>query len=490
MKPGSITFTNNKIAWFLLASMAIYLLVILFASSGTYDYGDGLSHYFISRYSWQHPYLFLDDWGKPLFTILSSPFAQFGLKGISIFNILCGLFASCLTFKIAEKLDVPLPYLAIVFTCSAPIYLSVINSGLTECLFSALLMLSIFYIVNDQYYWGTIVFSFLPLVRPEFSFILPLLLLYYVIRKQFKAMLLLPLGSILFSIIGYFHYKTLLWLISQNPYSVNTKAYVDAGHGDLLAFIGEYHNIIGTAFSVLLITGLLWVTIRPVFYKKLSHPGTNFTAEIILIYGSFVSILVCHTLIWSLNIVTTLGSPRYMAGLIPFASIIVLRGLQIISLVIPQKIALVRQIVLIVFLAWFLISPYQVWYKIPFKENELQNTINRAAEWFKQSAYAKNKVYYLDPYLTVTLNVDPFNYTRRGELFSLNPRHPQHGMEKGSVLIWDAHFGAEEGRMDLDTLLNDKHLKVLSVFKPSYNIKVIGNRDFAVYIFTADSTKG
>src|ERR1700722_11209994 len=94
---------QRLIAWSILFVLFIYACVILALSSGTYDSGDGINHYLIARYSWHHHHLFIDDWGKPFFTIISSPFAQFGLKGISVFNILCGLASSYFAYKIADK---------------------------------------------------------------------------------------------------------------------------------------------------------------------------------------------------------------------------------------------------------------------------------------------------------------------------------------------------------------------------------------------------
>ena len=58
-------------------------------STGILESGDGIQHYQIARYAWQHHELFLHSWGKPLFTLLSSPFAQLGIWGMTIFNALC-----------------------------------------------------------------------------------------------------------------------------------------------------------------------------------------------------------------------------------------------------------------------------------------------------------------------------------------------------------------------------------------------------------------
>jgi hypothetical protein len=52
---------DEIIAGIFISAFFIYACVILWLSSGTYDSGDGIMHYLISRYSWHHHHLFIDD---------------------------------------------------------------------------------------------------------------------------------------------------------------------------------------------------------------------------------------------------------------------------------------------------------------------------------------------------------------------------------------------------------------------------------------------
>lgn len=490
MKIASSLPPEKKIAWILLAAMFVYLLVILFLSNGTFDYGDGLSHYFISRYSWKYPHLFLDDWGKPLFTLISSPFSQFGLKGITLFNIICGLAASWVACLIARKLEIPLSYFAVIFTCSAPIYFSVMNSGLTEPLFSLMLIWCIWLCMNERYNLSAVIFSFLPFVRAECGFVLPLFLIYYIIKKKYYTLLLLPVGTVFYSIAGAFYYKNIFWLISHNPYSsANSGSYADAGKGVLWTYIKDYHNITGVALAVLLLLGMIWIAGGNYFYRKpQENKAPKRLEEILLIYGCAFAIFIGHSLVWGLGIFPTLGLDRYMSTPIPLDSIIALRGLQLITAIpLMKKKNWVGNIAGVLFSVYILYSPYTLWYKVPFTRGQTEEVAAKAVSWLKKSKYANNKVYYMDPYMTVCLNVDPYDFKARGELWQLSHVHPGKDMKQGDILMWDAHFGAEEGQMKLTDLLNDTHLKQLNVFKPDVPFKVIGNRDYAVYIFVADS---
>ena len=77
---------TERAAYALALLLGIALLLLHSANEGLLEMGDGVQHYQIARFSWRHPELFLDLWGKPLFTLLASPFAQFGHTGVVVFN--------------------------------------------------------------------------------------------------------------------------------------------------------------------------------------------------------------------------------------------------------------------------------------------------------------------------------------------------------------------------------------------------------------------
>ncbi len=64
-------------------------IFIVFYFNGTGNEADSINHFLYAHYAPPHPELYLNHWAKPLFTLLASPFAQFGFIGIKLFNILC-----------------------------------------------------------------------------------------------------------------------------------------------------------------------------------------------------------------------------------------------------------------------------------------------------------------------------------------------------------------------------------------------------------------
>ncbi|MEY3343952.1 MAG: hypothetical protein RL090_1636, partial [Bacteroidota bacterium] len=96
--------------FFLLVLIFVFYLVQALAFEGSYGGGDGVRHYLISKWSWDHPGQLLYSWGKPFFTLVTSPFSQFGLIGIKIYNALAATFTAWFAYLIALRLRMTNPW--------------------------------------------------------------------------------------------------------------------------------------------------------------------------------------------------------------------------------------------------------------------------------------------------------------------------------------------------------------------------------------------
>ena len=108
---------------FFYISLVISFITVVFIylkSDSPYDTGDGIVHYQIARYSWKYPHLLLDLWGKPFFTLIASPFAQFGLKGMYVFQALNAAAISWFLFGIASKINLKYTWAIPAFVFFAP----------------------------------------------------------------------------------------------------------------------------------------------------------------------------------------------------------------------------------------------------------------------------------------------------------------------------------------------------------------------------------
>ncbi len=117
-----ISQLNRNQLWIFFGIVFIYIINLL-VSPGFNGGADSITHYQISKFSWKHHYLFMDQWGKPLFNILFSPFAQLGFKVVNIVNILLIFWGAYLSVRIAQNLKFNRPLWVGFITLLTPIVL-------------------------------------------------------------------------------------------------------------------------------------------------------------------------------------------------------------------------------------------------------------------------------------------------------------------------------------------------------------------------------
>jgi hypothetical protein len=126
--------------------------------------------------------------------------------------------------------------------------------------------------------------------------------------------------------------------------------------------------------------------------------------------------------------------------------------------------------------------------KIPIELAPTQQLVKVAAKWLNGSAYANSKLYYFDPYLWFFLDKDP---TDRSKLTQWLPdvQHPQKNTLPGELVIWDAHFGPNEGQVPLKRLKENSNFQQIKVFRPDEPFQVLGGYDYEIYIFERTASK-
>jgi len=475
---------KKRALWYLLCVLFVFFAALSYFSEATSDSGDGIRHYLISRYSWKHPSLLLESWGKPFFTLCSSPFSQFGLWGMNIFNILCGLGSAFFAFRIAQLLKLRYALLVVLFILFTPIYFFTLNSGLTEPFFGFVLILSIYLIFEYRYLWAAIIVSFLPFVRTEGFMLLPLFFIILFYRKKYICIPLLAVGTILYSVVGYFYYHDILWIINQNPYNGSNRAFY--GSGDIFTFVNGYKTIWGILLTVFLCAGLLAIIITVISTSRRNVVRESKLAEeLVLIFGSFTVYFIAHSVMWWQGLANSLGLLRVLAAVIPCSALICLRGLNLLMRPVFRKKKLIEYIIILLILFGIIRCPFRQHY-FPYKLDPQQALMKRAADWYNTSAYTSHKMYYIYPVFAHFTHIDPFDKMRVGELWSLQSDIDTYGinaMPDSTIIFWDSHFGPHECVLPLDSLMQSPHFHLIKAFKPEDNHTTLGGTPFEVYVF-------
>lgn len=435
---------------------AILFIVFTNVSEAGFNDGDSISHYLISRFSITHPYLFLDHWGKPFFTLFSAPFSQAGFIGIQFFNILCATLAALFTYLSAIKLKIPFPAFAILFLIFTPVYFTVIPTGLTEVFFSLVIIVSFYLFLCGRYIPAALLVSFLPFCRTEGFFMLPIFFAGLVLLKQYRAIPLLGAGTLLYSIIGYlYHYHDILWIIHENPYgTVNIY-----GHGGLFHFISNNDTIFGPVLGCAFLIGLVFTVYG--FFSKNARPDKTSLAANIILYGCFIVFFIAHSVFWWKGLFGSLGLNRVMAGIAPFIVLCSGQGLFYLKWILKIKNEKYF-LIFVVILAGLVVLTTKNAMRLPQKIDKNLDYIRQAGVFIQKENTTGQKIYYTNRFLVFSMDADPFENKCMVELNEVNVKD----LPSRSFILWETDFGPNECNVAQTLLQNTSKYVFLKKFSP------------------------
>ncbi len=457
----------------ILFSLFMFFLWVLFTSEGFIGDADSVTHYRFSKYSWQYPAFLLDHWAKPVFTLLSSPFAQFGHSGVSVFNLIGGIASAWLAWLTARGLGYENRLLIPLLVFFAPIYTVLVVSGQIEVLFGLFIISTVWLCLSKNFLWAAIVISFSHLVRTEGIILIPVFALYFLIRKQNRNIPWLLTGTLIYSMIGYFHFGDFFWLFTQMPYFGKAEVY---GTGSFWHFFNAWPKIFGIINALLIPLG-----IASIIFEGFRKRDSRHIDEFVLLILPFVLYFMAHVLMWQTGIGRSLGMYRYMVSIVPLGALISLRGINTILLALrgidrSKVFGIVAGIIIMVL---FVVSPFQHW-RIPQKLDGMNKVIKLASDFILDQNLNQLKIFYSDPAFELFLNLNPFDETR-SRLRLPDAAKPHQGVKPGEIVIWDGHFMALEG-VKLAELKSSPYFETMMLFEPEHPFTIF-DTDYKVAVF-------
>ncbi len=467
---------KNTLVISMLLMLGVLFGVLSFLSQASYGGADDLHHYRLSRYAFSNPQFFFDHWGKPVFTTLSSVFSQFGYNGAKLYNVFVALLTALFAWLLAKNRGLKNDWMIIPFVIFAPVFASLIPSAMTEITGAMILILATYLFFKDDYKPAAIVVSFLPFARTEGMLIIPLFVLMLMLRKQWKVIPWVFTGFLFYSIVGGVFYGDFLWVINKMPYSsASAEIY---GSGDLFYYMKSTKTIWGIPLSILFVVGTV-IHLFSLLKTKLSLKGKD-VDEFVLLLLPVLVIVVFHSLAWFLG-TGALALDRFMVLTIPSFVLFSLKGFNFLEEKLSFNRNTIRLVLKIVVLAMVVRTAFSI-YRFPVPIGQKEAVLKEALAYLAENQLDQNIIHYYDPHVFFFLGINPQDNTRVFESIP-SVSNPGEGMAPGSILVWDAHFSANEGRLPLQRVLESDKLELIKAFRPEHPFKVLGDNYYAVYLF-------
>jgi hypothetical protein len=437
-------------------------LWLVFAHNGTFDAGDSVLHYLYSKQAFDYPKYFFDHWAKPFFVLLSAPFAQFGFEGIKVFNTLCTWGAAWFIHKILKTQGWKFPLWSILLLYLAiPEVLQAQQSGLTEPLFALMLVACLYLWLVDQQSWSMVLFSFSPFVRSEGWILMVVIVPLLLWNKSFKELLLLSIGSIIYSVAGSFHHKNLLWVFQKNPYQGVEVKY---GSGSWTHYFEQLPYLLG------LVVLVLFVLSHGVWFRELLKKRLVLVP--LLCFLLFWGFFGAHTIFWYKGWFHSFGLKRVFLAVLPLVVLFVFSAFGAMShrSEIYKYLGIGGAVLALLFL--FTRSPMAVQYPKDFSKNIDQRCVAKAVDYLNENYTNLPRVSYGLHQFAVDLDLDMDDTT---EVLLIDQYK---NLKPGDLILWDSYFSPSDKGVSLDMLEADSTLKILHTAQETE-----GNRVFEVRIF-------
>lgn len=480
MMKGLKIFQNEI---FYLSAITLFFICLFsyysFVSHGCEGGMDSYNHYLIARYSWKYPYLFLDQWGKPLYTILASPFANMGFSGVKLFNIFLWLGSAWLTWATVKKLGMNYAWLGFLLVLLPQVSIENSISGLTEYLNEFLLILFLYLIATKRFNLAALVCGLLPFARSEGFVIMAAAGFYLVfIEKKYKSLLWFVAGPVIFNILGWIVEGDPLWIITHNPYLKAQDLNLNfCGTGSLWHYVKQARFIFSLAGALLVIPGIL---LSGHFSFKKENNTTFLNKYMFWLAGGIFSLYFgVHSYIWWKGMMGSCGYTRVMIVITPLMALLSAYAIHSLSQNFIRYKHYLQGIAIVLVLVSISQSYKFIKYKFPMEISDEQKEFVKVAMWLKTYDYHDNMIYFLYPYLNILANIDPYDKKHFEFLWSFDFDYSP----VGSVLIWDGHFGPNECRIPLEKLKNDTDFILIKSFIPEKPFTTLNNYPFEIHVF-------
>lgn len=462
----------------LAAGLAALLLVVRMMSPGIPEPGDGAAHYLHARYFWQHAEAALSQWGKPLFSLLASPFALMGPWGTTLFNAICATATCAVIMAIIRKPGQRAWAWAVpIFLFMVPVYVQVLVAGMTEVLFGLCCTWIILLLRRHRHAAAMAATSLLPFVRPEYVAFAPCALLVVMLRRDFRALPWLLAGPVLYSVAS--------GLLLGQPWALATdRTYLGKtlyGRGDPWLFVDNLDSRFGVVMVRILMAAVAAMAV--LIWRDKERRKEHLRMALLTLVPA-VAIFALHSFAWYRGGLGSMGLLRVVATTVPLLVLFAIHAFAALwRLWIPVK--QWSNLLLGVFCLFTANTGYHELVRrepLPVPVGDVEPVQRRAAETILQQRKAGERLAAWDPLIFLLTGTDPWDADE-----AVHPLDQavldRPLMRPGDWIVWDAHFAANEGRMGLDALADNPRFHSVAAISPDTPTTTLGGGPYSIHLF-------
>lgn len=334
---------DPRVGWALACVLAICAVGAILAALSDGGYmDDEVTHYLIARTAWDRPALWLDEWGRPGFTVPYGLVAwigsvEAGFTASRLLSVALLGASAWLTYRVARGLDMRYAWSAALLLGAMPLAFFTSYTPTTETIAAFYAIAATFLFSHGRRWAGAAVLALLPLTRHELIVFLVPVGLYCLWRRDWMATVLLAWAEIAWNV--------LTWSMSLYPPSGRLPieryfATADAGvlgYGEAWHYVLRWLDLSGTVIVALAVVGalmlgrrMLWMAGRDgsLLRRIAAMAATRRRRVTLLIVGGALGMVVMQTVLYMVNTHLSGGYARFLIPAAPWMAICAATGVE------------------------------------------------------------------------------------------------------------------------------------------------------------------
>ncbi|MBK8340366.1 MAG: hypothetical protein IPK99_10435 [Flavobacteriales bacterium] len=436
-------------------ALCVMILALRLLGSSAWDLGDGALHYLQARHSWQHAHLFFDQWAKPLYVLFGSSFAQLGAWGMALFNTVVAGATAMLLIALFRERPAIVRWAVPILLLGSTQYFRMVISGMTEPLFGLVTVLCVYFLMRERWAWAMVTLSLSPWARPEYIAFAPFAVAFVFYHRQLRALLWLLPVPLLYLATGLLVLGEKFWLFAKDPYLGNS-AY---GHGPVDHFLVKSPDILG--FPLLCLAALAVPVLVMLFWRDAQRRAQHATI-IWLAALPVLGIWIIHSYAYWAGGHASSGLIRVLATTVPLTVLFTGHAWGALLPTRPRRWHTLAGGIAVLALALWVQDDLRFRIPLPAQADTEQRQVALAASETRPHLQPGVRIVSGHPYFAEALGLDVWDSTRAMNQQELDPTSPGARLKPGDLLVWDHQYLGDDGRFDVQVLLDDPSLTLLN----------------------------
>lgn len=411
--------TRQVLYWLAFFAGPAWCLYLFFNSPGS-PVQDEIGHYLFSRSAWQYPVLALNLWGRSVNTIFYMPAALGGFSAARLFSIGAACLTVLLATRVAQKIGIKFLFLIPLFLWFQPWFADLSYAVINEIPFSLVLILGLYFALEDRLALAGLLFGLLPLIRHE-AIVLTAVWCGYVMLRRRPALILIAVAPlVLYNLIYYLVFQRIalgIYFASQP-----TALY---GSGSWLHFVDPTIQYAGWPLIVLTLLSILaWRKVKAKW----------------LIFLPYLLYFVLHTVLYRFGLFASGGYALFLVPIAPAIALLAAFGVEGLGERLSGDSRWQRAgRAAFILIVCGTVMIYGLSNTEPRRADREAVTAEQAARWLKANADPDTPVitthvwftYFYDGYITPTR--------------SWTTPPPMSTVAPGTILVWEQHYSPRWG---------------------------------------------